>query len=351
LLWGHGLLSHVFGSNKILGPLVKGVTFLLFFMTSGYGFITAITVISTGPELLQDKSREAIAAFGHLESVVATSFKDKEYDEYKRRLESDFSRLEGEVLNENGGKTCGFGPNATAVVADIHSYLPSFSLLTGSKEYDCSRQADLKRVLEQHRAIANKALEAKFAGSAYRRDQVAALQQSIFRKRAEVNRVLGAHVDRLQGLSFLDRFSMGIFREVRSALRNANQEYQVLREKVERLDPAVAKELDPEINIDAIEGLNNAGGGFAFVFEVLTTMRVYYPVIAALFFIGVDAFSSRNVRALFERASKLHEAFEVLEKSHEIALVPGTLIANLVAPHHDYRGPMTAESVISEAAA
>jgi hypothetical protein len=182
--------------------------FLILFLFSGYGVITASMLLFEGPTVCRESITAMLDALSKLEAYEIRALRDDSYEDTRSRVEAERVQLHQEIHSPSLRQYCGIGPSAKEIIVHLANNLPGIALINGTdnnhncndrtyldritRAYDDEINAGLKNLSERHHIPERQRLHDEFA-------------KSIGENKGELSTLL----DKLAGLSsFITNFSL-----------------------------------------------------------------------------------------------------------------------------------------------
>jgi hypothetical protein len=208
--------------------------FLILFMFSGYGVITASMLLFEGPTVCRESISAMLDALAKLEAYEIHALRDDAYEDTQSRVEAERVQLHQEIYSPSSRQYCGIGPSAKTIIENLARNLPGIALINGTdNDHNCKDTAYLGRITRAY----DQEIDAGLNNLAERHQipQQRQLHDEFTKSMAENKAILSSLLQKLAGRSnFITNFSL--YSASVKALEDARTSYVRLFAKLKAFD-------------------------------------------------------------------------------------------------------------------
>ncbi len=240
---------------------------LLLFGVSAIGVINAYLRFVEAPQIMRQEIDDSLNAVADFRTRATATLRDPEIEQLEAFVRMKKAALVSEINNANGGRWCGVGPGALAILAEVRRVLPDVVELRGSKkQHDCSAVDDLRRIATAYENLIDQALQSH---PSYLSSNIAMKRSVIGRIDSETRDLEGGLKDKaaeIGGYSdFYDNYQ--VYLGALSFLRDVEGRYSALYRQVRSLTGEEVAGAPQTLKFERTRQLSNLGS----VFQSLVT--------------------------------------------------------------------------------
>ena len=109
------------------------------FLISALGTMNTLYYYGEGRVILSETIDDTRNTMTRFNVEVAKILRNTKLEEKQATVNRLLTKLEAEIINPNGGETCGVGPNASNTINEITAVLPGFAKFSSGKAYKCDQ--------------------------------------------------------------------------------------------------------------------------------------------------------------------------------------------------------------------
>jgi hypothetical protein len=300
------------GINKLKWVL----SFLLLFIFSGYGFISASMLLVEGPVIINEALRTSIDGLSSLGNAASDLLPVREYQELRGRVETESLQLSQEIKSPNSGHYCGVGPRAKEIIAAINKDLNNAVVIGNGddRDHDCNSSQQIGGLQRRYESVIKHALDTHPLVAQYRIDQRSELQNNLSRAISKEQEQLTKVLAELSTVPHFI-FNLDLYHRSVAELETAKSLYDINYKKLaDIVDPEKIK-LPSYLNITSTEKI-------ASPIQVLNTIasRLDRPSTYIYIFIALaaDFFASYLASVVFLVHKRAEASQELLTEATNV---------------------------------
>jgi hypothetical protein len=271
------------------GPPRRWLFYLLYlalFVFSAMGTLNAALYYFEGGRVLQESLDQAREDVGRLKAVSHNRLRDPAYEAKQAAVGRLLPTLRDEILNPNGGKSCGVGSAARRTIADLQAFLPSLTVLTGSDNIHRCGSPELVQIADAYKVRIFALLEQDPSYVAANGPQKAAFIIELDR---ETSQIFAALDTADAGLASRVDGEHNRYLVAQRTLEVAAARYKELRANLLRLCPPPPPDVPETIDVAAARELGSIGSTVPTVLSRLAKPWKHgVTVLWALIAVGFD---------------------------------------------------------------